>query len=205
VPGTYAQAGPRFTISRRAFADASGREPPRRIAVTLAANSVSTLVDADSAAALDHARLDPARIATLYGAEQEERRIARLDQLPPLLVAGLQAVEDRELSTITASMSFPSTQLWPTWPAMSQAAAAGQQLVKNLFLAASASRAKISEACSRDHRSALRQAPHPGGVLYWGVPGPAGWPGSAGLPLPPSLFRARATPPEPVRLRCWSA
>ncbi len=44
---------------------------------------------------LDSARLDPARIATLYGNSEEERRLVRLEEVPPLIVAGLQAVEDR--------------------------------------------------------------------------------------------------------------
>lgn len=94
--GTYAENGGRFTIARRAFTDIDGRVPARRIAVTLASSRVAALVDADSNAALDTARFEPARIATLYGAEQEERRVVKLEQLPPLLVAGLQAVEDRE-------------------------------------------------------------------------------------------------------------
>ena len=96
LSGSYAENAQHFTIARRVFADADGRVPARRIAVTLAANQVAALADADTGAELADARFEPARIATLYGVEQEERRVVKLEQLPALLVAGLQAVEDRE-------------------------------------------------------------------------------------------------------------
>ena len=40
----------------------------------------------------------PARIATLYGQQQEERRLVRIEEVPELLVTGLQAVEDRDFA-----------------------------------------------------------------------------------------------------------
>ncbi|NLA69386.1 MAG: penicillin-binding protein 1B, partial [Gammaproteobacteria bacterium] len=44
------------------------------------------------------ARLDAARIATLYGQKQEERRLVRAADVPPLLTDTLQAVEDRDFA-----------------------------------------------------------------------------------------------------------
>jgi len=55
--------------------------------------------DAATKKRLDSARLDPARIATLYGNSEEERRLVRLEEVPPLIVSGLQAVEDRNFKT----------------------------------------------------------------------------------------------------------
>ncbi|MGH8041418.1 MAG: penicillin-binding protein 1B [Rudaea sp.] len=138
TPGRYAEDGTRFVIARRAFIDVDGREPARRIAVTLSADAVQELHDADTGAALAQARLDPARIATLYGAEQEERRVVTLEQLPPLLITGLQAVEDRDFKyhhgvDFSAIARAALADLF-AGHVVQGGSTLTQQLVKNLFL-----------------------------------------------------------------------
>lgn len=95
-PGTYAREGGRFTISSRGYVDVDGRVAPRRIQVSLSGGRVAAVRDLTRKQSLKAARLDPARIATLYGQKQEERRLVRLEEVPDLLVTGLQAVEDRD-------------------------------------------------------------------------------------------------------------
>jgi len=96
--GSYHVDGHRFLISSRGYIDIDGKVPPRRIEVGLGGGRVSSLRDAATGKAIRAARLDPARIATLYGQRQEERKLVRVEEVPELLVTGLQAVEDRDFA-----------------------------------------------------------------------------------------------------------
>ncbi|MEG3185183.1 penicillin-binding protein 1B [Novilysobacter erysipheiresistens] len=97
-PGSYRRDGGQWLISSRGFNDVDGAVAPRRIEVRLSGGKVARLEDAATDSKLKAARLDPARIATLYGQQQEERRLVRLEEVPELLVTGLQAVEDRDFA-----------------------------------------------------------------------------------------------------------
>jgi len=72
--------------------------PATRVQVTLSDGKVLGLRDPIRGRNIRFSRLDPARIATLYGKQQEERRLVRLEDVPELLVTGLQAVEDRDFA-----------------------------------------------------------------------------------------------------------
>ncbi len=94
LPGSFEREGGQWLIHRRAFADGEGRHPALRFRIRIAGGRVLDLRDA-AGRPLAEARLDPARIATLYGGRLEERRPVRLQQVPNRLLAALQAVEDR--------------------------------------------------------------------------------------------------------------
>jgi penicillin-binding protein 1B len=93
-PGTYERDGAQFAIGTRGFLDLDGRVPPQRLEVAIAQGRIAKLTSRGQP--VESARLDPARIATLYGSKQEERRLVRLQDVPPLLITTLQAVEDRD-------------------------------------------------------------------------------------------------------------
>src|ERR1700744_4725397 len=96
VAGTWAKEGSTYTIASRGYAGPDGGEVPKRIRVALGKGQVAIVKDLANGKPLDTTHLDPARIATVYGSQQEERRIVRLTDVPPLLLGGLQAVEDRD-------------------------------------------------------------------------------------------------------------
>lgn len=98
-PGTWSaqEDDGRWLISSRGFRDVDGPVAPSRVEVRLAGGRVSRLHGANGEA-LEQAKLDPARIATLYGSRQEERRMVRVEDVPVLLTDTLQAVEDRDFA-----------------------------------------------------------------------------------------------------------
>ncbi len=96
LPGTYSRDGGRFHVATRAFTDLDGPVPARKLEVVVSGGRIARVTDRASGKRAEAARLDPARIATLYGSAQEERRLVQLKEVPSLLVTGLQAVEDRD-------------------------------------------------------------------------------------------------------------
>jgi penicillin-binding protein 1B len=138
TPGTFHREGSRFTIARREFIYLDGRERAKRISLVLDGGRVGQLVDAGTGAALANVRLEPARIATLYGTLQEDRRYVTLGEVPPLLLAGLQAVEDRDFKHHHGVNVFAIVRAaWANLVAghvVQGGSTLTQQLVKNLFL-----------------------------------------------------------------------
>ncbi|MFP5506398.1 MAG: penicillin-binding protein 1B [Gammaproteobacteria bacterium] len=95
-PGEYARAGASVHIHTRSFTFWDGAEPAQALRVRFAGDWIDDLRERDQGRELDLARLDPLQIASIYPSHQEDRQLVRLDEVPPLLIQTLLAVEDRQ-------------------------------------------------------------------------------------------------------------
>lgn len=138
VPGSYSVDGNQFVIASRGYMDPIGGELPRRVRVTLGAGRIDAVYDLTAKKYLKQTHLDPARIATMYGADQEERIVVKLNELPPLLVEGVQAVEDRDFATNhgidVSSIARAAIADLLAGHVVQGGSTITQQLVRNLFL-----------------------------------------------------------------------
>ncbi|GAB4177237.1 MAG: penicillin-binding protein 1B [Wenzhouxiangellaceae bacterium] len=95
APGRWSRSGNRWVVwlPNRSFSD--GREPAMRIELVLRDRHIEQMV-ADDGRKLDLARLPPAELGSLLPLDSRDRTLVPLEAFPPLLVTGVQAVEDRQ-------------------------------------------------------------------------------------------------------------
>ena len=87
---------------------------------------------------LDLARLEPAEIASIYPLQKEDRTLVKVADAPPLLVTGLQAVEDRNFKhhpgVDLRGIARAALANLKAGKAVQGGSTLTQQLVKNYFL-----------------------------------------------------------------------
>ena len=136
-PGGYHRQGDELTVATRPFTFWDGAQPARHLRIELDGRRIRTVEDIDTGAEVTLVRLNPVLIGGIYPGHNEDRVLVRLSELPPALVNGLIAVEDRKFyhhhgvdprgiaRALVATLSGKGVQGGSTLT---------QQLVKNYFL-----------------------------------------------------------------------
>ena len=94
-PGQFAVSGGTVRVWRRAFRFQDGAEGEQHVRLQLSGQSVKSVRAISNGQELGLFRLEPAEIASIYPLQKEDRTLVDIQRVPPLLVMGLQAVEDR--------------------------------------------------------------------------------------------------------------
>jgi penicillin-binding protein 1B len=94
-PGTYSRSGETFDVILRSFTFWDGTEPSRQVRLVFKGNTLAAITSLDGQENPSLVRVEPLEIAGIYPAHPEDRILLKREQLPPVLVDTLLAVEDR--------------------------------------------------------------------------------------------------------------
>lgn len=136
--GTWSGGGGRYLIFRRGFRFDDGHQEALKLRLEIGGGEVRRVASPAGGGDLGLVRLDPAEIASIYPLHDEDRTLVALEDVPELLVTGLQAVEDRNFKHHHGvDPRGIARALWANLRAR-QAVQGGstltQQLVKNYYL-----------------------------------------------------------------------
>ncbi len=137
-PGQYSRNGSTVEIHRRAFRFQDGQEGEQHFRVVVTGQSVKSVTAVSNGQELGLVRLEPAEIASIYPLQKEDRTLVRIEDVPPLLVTGLQAIEDRNFKRHPGvdmrGIARAALANLKAGQAVQGGSTLTQQLVKNYFL-----------------------------------------------------------------------
>ncbi|TMG90920.1 MAG: penicillin-binding protein 1B [Betaproteobacteria bacterium] len=128
-PGWFANDNDWLEVAVRPFVFWDGLQPAKRVRVAFEGGAVKAVQDAEGRD-LPLARLEPLAIGGIYPANNEDRVLVRLSEVPKHLVQALVANEDRNFYAHHARAALSFLRL----KGLQGGSTLTQQLVKNFFL-----------------------------------------------------------------------
>ncbi len=137
-PGTYSVASSRIAVHTRPFVFWDGPQPESKVMIDFETAGVAQLTDLVSHDPRSLLRLDPMLVGSIYPNAGQDRVLVKLDEVPPLLPAGLIYIEDRNFEHHLGL--DPKAIVRASWAnlragrAVQGGSTITQQLVRNFFL-----------------------------------------------------------------------
>lgn len=137
-PGNFEKQSKQLTINVRGFDFPDGKRPPRKVQLTFDNGTIKSFKTVDKKKSLSLIRLDAPIIGSIYPNKGADRILVKLSNVPPMLPAGLIAVEDKSFMTnIGISVKGILRAAWADIKAgriVEGGSTISQQLIKNMLL-----------------------------------------------------------------------
>lgn len=93
--GQYSRSGDKFKIYSRGFRFAEDTEAERAFELNISKGRISSLKHLNDTGPLNLMRMEPLLIGNFYPSHNEDRVLVQLEEVSPMLIKGLIAVEDK--------------------------------------------------------------------------------------------------------------